>query len=53
MSDMIIEKIYLLPVFSWGGASISENTDIRAQYLKAIRKADKGDFDILLKFARS
>jgi hypothetical protein len=27
--------------------------DIRAQYLKAIRKADKGEFDLLLKFARS
>ena len=53
MSDMIIEKIYQLPVFSWGGASISEDKDIRAQYLKAIRQADKGDFDLLLKFARS
>ncbi|MDP3393048.1 mobile mystery protein B [Sediminibacterium sp.] len=53
MADMIIEKIYQQSVFSWGGASISEDTDIRAQYLKAIRKADKGDFDLLLKFARS
>ena len=53
MADIIIEKIYQLSVFSWGGASISEDTDIRAQYLKAIRKADKGDFDILLKFSRS
>lgn len=53
IADMIIEKIYQHPVFSWGGARISEDTDIRAQYLKAIRKADQGEFDSLLKFARS
>lgn len=53
IADIIIEKIYNQPVFSWGGTTIAEDTDIRAQYLKAIRKADKGDFDLLLKFARS
>ena len=53
IADIIIEKIYQLPVFSWGGASLSEDMDIRTQYLKAIRKADKGEFDLLLKFARS
>ncbi|MBP5998887.1 MAG: Fic family protein [Sediminibacterium sp.] len=53
IADIMIEKIYQLPVFSWGGASLSVDMDIRAQYLKAIRKADKGNFDLLLKFARS
>jgi len=53
IADIIIEKIYNQPVFSWGGASILEETDIRVQYLKAIRKADKGDFELLLKFSRS
>ena len=53
IADIIIENIYNQPVFSWGGTSISEDTDIRAQYLKAIRNADKSDFDLLLKFARS
>jgi len=53
IADIIIEKIHKLSVFSWGGTSLSEDTDIRAQYLKAIRKADKGDFDLLFKFARS
>ena len=53
IADIIIEKIYQLPVFTWGGASLSVDMDIRSQYLKAIRKADKGDFDLLLKFARS
>ena len=53
IADIMIEKIFQMPVFSWGGASPSVDMDIRAQYLKAIRKADKGDFDLLLKFARS
>jgi Fic-DOC domain mobile mystery protein B len=53
IADIIIENIYNQPVFSWGGASLSEEKDIRAQYLKAIRNADKSDFDLLLKFARS
>ncbi|WP_438946853.1 mobile mystery protein B [Sediminibacterium sp.] len=53
IADIIIEKIYKQPVFSWGGNSLSNETDIREYYLKAIRKADKGEFDLLLKFARS
>ena len=53
IADIIREKIYQLPAFSWGSASLSVVMDIRAQYLKAIRKADKGEFDLLLKFARS
>ena len=53
IADIIIEKIYNQPVFSWGGNSLSNETDIREQYLKAIRKADKGEFNLLLKFARS
>jgi Fic-DOC domain mobile mystery protein B len=53
IADIIVEKIFQQTVFSWGGASLSEDMDIRAQYLKAIRKADKGDFELLLKFSTS
>jgi Fic-DOC domain mobile mystery protein B len=53
IADIIIEKIYNQPVFSWGGARLSEDMDIRAQYLKAMRKADKEDFELLLKFSKS
>ena len=47
IADIIIEKIYKQPVFSWGDSSFSEETDIRDKYLKALRKADKGNFDLL------
>ena len=36
IADIIIEKIYKQPVFSWGDSSFSEETDIRDKYLKAL-----------------
>ena len=53
IADIIIEKIFQQPVFSWGSKNLSNENDSREKYLKALRKADKGDFELLLKFARS
>ncbi len=53
MADIIIEKIYKLPVFSWGAASLSNENHARASYLKAVKNADNGDYNLLLAFARS
>jgi Fic-DOC domain mobile mystery protein B len=53
IADIIIEKIYQLPVFSWGSKSLADENDSRKKYLIAIRKADKGNLYLLLKFARS
>ena len=53
MADIIIEKIYKLPVFSWGAANLSSEGDTRTAYLKAVKTADKGDYSLLLNFARS
>jgi Fic-DOC domain mobile mystery protein B len=53
MADIIIEKIYKLPVFSWGAANTSKEGDTRKAYLTAIKTADKGDYSLLLAFARS
>jgi Fic-DOC domain mobile mystery protein B len=53
MADIIIEKIYKLPVFTWGAANLSREGDARAAYLLAVKAADKGDFSLLLAFARS
>lgn len=53
MADIIIEKIYRLPVFTWGAASLSAEGDARAAYLHAVKAADKGDYALLLQFARS
>ena len=53
MADIIIEKIYKQPVFSWGAANLSSEGDTRTTYLKAVKTADKGDYSLLLAFARS
>ena len=53
MADIIIEKIYKQPVFSWGAANLSSEGDTRTAYLKAVKTADKGDCSLLLAFVRS
>lgn len=53
IADIIIEKIFNQPVFSWGSESHYADMESREHYLKAIRNADKGEYDLLLKFARS
>ncbi|HRP56903.1 mobile mystery protein B [Agriterribacter sp.] len=53
MADIIIEKIYRQPVFTWGTAKLSGQGDARATYLRAVKAADKGDYRLLMAFARS
>ncbi|GAB1449390.1 hypothetical protein MASR2M44_24170 [Bacteroidota bacterium] len=53
MADILIEKIYKLPVFTWGSATLSNNDDARSTYLLAVKAADKGDYSLLLAFGRS
>ena len=53
MADIIIEKLFDKPVFSWGAANLSKTGDARSTYLTAIKAADRGDYVELLQFARS
>ncbi len=53
IADIIVEKIFHQPVFSWGSKNRSDENNSREKYLKSLKKADKGDFELLLKFARS
>lgn len=53
MADIIIEKIYKLPVFSWGAQNLVKQGNTRATYLAAIKAADKGDIQPLLHFSKS
>jgi Fic-DOC domain mobile mystery protein B len=53
IADIIVEKIFQQTVFSWGSRTQSDENESREKYLIAIRKADKGDFNLLLKFAKS
>ncbi len=53
MADIIAEKIFRQPVFTWGATNPEKGGNARADYLTAIRKADAGDIVTLMKFARS
>lgn len=53
MADIIIEKIFNKPVYSWGATSLVKEGNTRAAYLSAIKTADQGDIEPLIKFARS
>lgn len=53
MGDLIIEKIFGKPIFSWGANSeLPKVGGARAEYLKAVKAADANDFTNLLEFAR-
>lgn len=53
MADIVIDKLFKLPVFTWGGANLVKGGDIRSAYLNAVRAADAGDLKPLIVFARS
>jgi Fic-DOC domain mobile mystery protein B len=53
IGDLIIEKIFDKPIFSWGANSdLTKVGGARAEYLKAVKAADINDFVSLLEFAR-
>ncbi len=53
MADIIIEKIFNRPIFSWGAGKPVANGNTRIDYINAIKAADSGNFNLLLIFARS
>lgn len=53
MADIIVEKIFNRPVFSWGASNLVKKGDARTIYLRAIWAADAGDYAPLMRFARS
>lgn len=53
MADIIIEKIFKQQVYTWGAANLVKGGDTRAAYLAAIKMADRGDIEPLIKFSRS
>ena len=53
MADIIIEKLYGLPPFSWGAANLTEASNTRTIYIKAVKLADQHEYLPLWDFARS
>lgn len=53
ITDLLLENVLGSFPFSWGDKNLTENTDMRREYIKALQKADDLDFNPLLKFVRS
>ncbi len=53
MADLILEKIFAVKVFSWGGGSLTNHNQIREKYIKVLKLADEHDYSLLLEFVRS
>jgi Fic-DOC domain mobile mystery protein B len=53
MADVMMEKIFHLPLFTWGAADLIKQSDPRTVYIKALKKTDGGDYKDLLAFAKS
>lgn len=52
IADVLVLKLGN-PAFTWGSANLVEEGAARTRYLEAIRAADDGDIQPLLRFARS
>jgi len=53
LADLIVEKIYHQPIFTWGSSSLSNTNSSRNAYIQAVKAADNGVFTHLLRFART
>ena len=53
MGDLIVEKIFGRPVFTWGANDkLAKAGDTRKEYLNAVKTADANNITPLLEFAR-
>lgn len=53
MADVLLRSLGQ-PAFTWGGGGqLVAANDVRSRYLAALRAADQGDYQPLLRFARS
>ena len=39
--------------FTWGSQSLTESSEVRREYIEALREADQGDIERLLRFVRT
>ncbi len=53
MADVMMEKFFHLPAFTWGAANLIKQSNLRNAYIQALKKADAGDYNDLIAFAKS
>ena len=53
MADILLENILNKPTFTWGNVNLVKSGDDRKRYIESLIAADRGDYEHILKFARS
>jgi Fic-DOC domain mobile mystery protein B len=53
MADLIMEKIFGKPILGWGRNNLVQQNNTRDFYIKAVKLADKNEFQTLIEFAQS
>ncbi len=53
MADLIMESIFGKELFSWHRSTMVKPDDTRKAYIDALKKADNGDINPLIEFARN
>ena len=53
MADIIMEYVFNKPIFSWSESDLTKSNEVRKRYIDALKKADGGDINQLIKFATS
>lgn len=53
MADIIIESIFNSEIFSWHQSNMVQANEIRKEYINALREADNGNLEPLIKFAKT
>jgi len=51
-TDLLLERNGQ-PRFTWGSSSLTESTDVRREYIDALREADQGSIERLSRFVRT
>ena len=52
MADVFVKTVLKQKPVIWGGKNIETGDEDRSKYIAALRKADNGDFEMLLEFIR-
>lgn len=53
MADIIMESIFGNEIFSWHQSNMIRANEIRKEYINALREADNGNLEPLIKFAKN
>lgn len=53
MGDIMMKHAFNKPIFTWGQRNLVDKSVARETYIKALKKADEGDFEDLIAFTQS